>query len=725
MTSLPLLRPIYRYGPRFALAAPLLLYVTISGLPSIPSFAKFALGICAMLFVPGYLLALAFRLSDRSESLLGFSILAGFLIQLSNIFALYVVDAFLMFSRLDLLLFVTLVTASETLLLIIVSIQSREANPFSIRLGTKIKFNLSAASILVVSSLASNLIFQSFNSSAILPDGSLYLDIARSIASNSGFSSLVVNDGFRYALQNQVGLTPHIGTALTYSFFFAIGNASYQVAKWGDALIGALLVYPVLEITKLSFGKRASLISGILVAAVPLFRYYSVFLYGPEILSAVLVVSSLLMVEWALSTGSLRFSILSSMLFFFSNIAWGVDTVATAVALALIMALSNHSKDHKYRPLVQFLAATILFTSLLLSLVASSNMILWFTGVSAISALLISYRFLRVGNLKHMAGTTLTFLALMQLYLLRFYFFPAAGPFEPNAPYFTLSVDTIAHRFVEYVWPYWYAAALPIVLIPAFLGVIWVTRKALVPYSFLLGWLLATLTLLPYQGSLFYAIDERFYLSITAFSIIFAAGVYSRALSLLSNIIRKGSRSWQFKLPRLLSDSRLRSTLVVIFFLALIAGSTFSLYSVYLNRFNLNSTEANGWTPVLSWIQTNTSMKDIFLTTGSPRLWAWWTDREVVGSNVLINGTLLALDQIGSTEFVHLISVFSADFVVFDSTYQAALLFLPKLSYLYGYYPSGTTFSLKSTLGTIHLTTVISSISAVNNGTVTLYRITG
>lgn len=707
----------------FAVLLPIFLYSIVLGLLPNLTAVKFVLGVASMIFVPGYVLISVLGVDKHTESLLGLSLVAGLLVQLGNVFLLYVIEAIVKIGGLNFPLYMLLITTFEVmgrfaLPRVTTSIHSAYAVQRTSR-----KFKLSTSTSLLLVSFIANLLFQTFNHSAVLPDGALFLDTARYAAETGRFSSHVLNDG-TFTLQNQLGLSFHIGSAMIYSIFFSIGDTSYQVAKWGAALIGALIISPVYEIGKLSYGRIAGLISCALILALPLFRFYSVMLYGPEILSLLLAVFSMLLVLWAVTSKILRLAGLAGAALFFSNLVWVAETVPFVATMALIFAFLGQKRANVWKDrLIQSIAPLILFAVMLGALAVSTNIQLWLLVLSTTFGLIVTYRYLGVENLKQMALTSITFLTLMQLFLFRFYLLPGAAPsFEPSSPYFSLKFSTIASTLIVYVWPYWYFVALPII-IPALLGIFWVTKRALIPYAFLFGWLFTRLTLLPTQSSIYYANEERFYLSITLFSAIFAGGFFSKAGLKLQGMSNTAFLRRQSNVPKILFGSRLRSSLIGVLFVAIVLGSSLPLYSLYLNRFYVNSVEENGLTPVISWIHANTNGNALILTTGSPRLWAWFTDRVMVGTTIVTNNALLALDQIGPTQIVDLISEFSPSFVIFDSTYQAALLFLPRLSYLYGDFPSGKTFTLNTTSKTVYFEAIISSTSAVNNGTVTLYRI--
>ncbi len=706
------------------LGLPLLLYVITLEFFAGPTFAKFVCGLVAMLVVPGYLLSAAMRLCDCQESRLGFSFIFGLLIQIGNIYALYIIDVFARFNQLNFQLYIMSTTAAETLFLIIMLNSRLGPSEFSRSLLDLGRSKPSATSLFFLLCFAGNLLFQSFNSSALLPDGALYLDTARYIVNNGAFSSLIINDAGLYPYQNQAALSLNVGTALLYSLFFSIGDVSLQAAKWGASLIGALLVYPVFEIAKLSFGKRAGAISVAIVAAHPLFRYYSSILYGPEIASALLVAVALFLIRKVLEPGSLCFSALSGMVLFLCSFVWRGDTVPAIGAFAIILASANFVKERGTRALLlQSLGTLLVFAMVLIALLVSPDVKLWVAALIAICALLVACRFLPMSSLRQVTVITAVYLAFTQVYLIRFYRFPTAIVYTPSQPIFAYDVQSMINRFGEFIWPSWITTSLSIVALSALISIIWVSKRALIPFSFFLVWLVSRLLLLPAPSDLFIIFDERFYLSITAVFIVFSAGFFSRAASVVGRILQIYPWGRLTKVLGALPGFHVHFALLVAMIFALILGISVPAYANSVSTFRANAAEENSWIPVIDWIHNNTRSVDILLTTGSPRLWAWFADREVVGTNVVKDNLLLPLDQIGPAGFVNLITMFSPKFIIFDSTYQASLLFLPKLSYLYGNFQPGTTFLLNSTSESVTLEVIISSISTVNNGTVTLYRI--
>lgn len=709
------------------LGLPLLIYLTLSTIFPNLSIIKFVIGIVALFFVPGYLLINELRLDEFKESQIGLSLAFGLVIQTINAYILYIIETFARYNYVDFDIYIVSATVIETILLM--PFVKLKIPAFTVHRNWKQIFPLrsSLLFVLFLLTLTGSIYFQSLNNSALKPDGALYCDVARSIINSGKFSSLIVNDGNIYPYTDQVGLLPHVGTPLVLSTFFLIGDASYETAKLGLALLGALFVYLVYEITKLSFDKKAAIISIFIVAIHPLLRYYSGILYGPEMFSAFFTFLSLILIIRAVRRSSFICTILAGVTLFFSNFVWGGDTIALLGTFALILAFSTPAKPLRKRFLI-LLGTGLPFILLLFGMRLSAHIQLWVAMVASVYvSIAILHLMLRGNYSKHVLIVTTVFIVLTQLYFFRSYLNPQAYISHVNPPTQLLEASILSDtqsiivRFTDYIWPNLNSYILPIVLISALLSIAWINTKGIIPYFFVFSSILTRLLLLP--GTNMMISEDRFYISITIAFIMMSANFFSR---ILIHPVFSRQVKIRFKIgEKLPTNINISASIITAILLMILLISSYKPYANYVSTFETLSVEENGWQPVIDWIKNNSTKSDVFLTTGSSRLWAWFTNREFVGISVIKNGTLLKNSEIGAKELLDLVHSYNVTYIIFDSTVQAYGAFLNGLSNFYKHYGRETFWLLDYCDQAIALQTVMSSSSKANSGVIVLYKVIG
>ncbi len=720
-----------RLGPvTFSLVSiPYLSFLIISGLDPSALPMKFIVGAIALLVLPGYLLLEALRLDDIRESWLGFSLILGLVLQVMNVFALYSFETFVRIGSIDFILFLVILTWFEAAFLL------WRVGPFALSRTPIIKLEdiLSNRSVLLTLlffvTLALNLYFQQFNVSAILPDGALYLDISRFIVKTGHASSLVINDGSPYAFVNQIGLPIHTGVTLVLSIFLAIGNSSYQSAMFGLSLVEGLFVYLVYEIARVGLSKRAGFAAAAFAIANPLLRYYTSILYGPEILSAFFTLLAILFVTQLVTRKKSPYSILSGVAIFLSFLIWGGDMVSLLIATSLLIAITGVSEPGETAVKFARGGGTILmFTILGFALRLSSDIGAWVVLITV--ALTIGLLLAAPGRNTAFLGVlklVLVFVSLVQLYFFRSYFNPQAyinsssSPGELLSTSVAFNLSDAASKFAVLVWPNLTALITPVVLVLALLSVLWVEIRTSGTALFVLGWIISRVFFFP--GIDFIVTDPRFYLSITVAMIAMAGVMTERLSDQLPDRFAYTVHFAQFIRRNFSLHSETKAALVTMFLLAIIGASSYTLYSNYTATFDALSTSSNGWDPVLSWIAKNTTADTVFLTTSSPRLWAWFADREFVGSSIWRNNQILSLSETNASDISQLIVQYNVSYVIADSTYQGTTLELPALADLYIARPAGSVLPLTWNGAQIALQVVISASSQTNNGVVVAYKV--
>lgn len=717
--------------PIFALVSvPYLITFPVSKLVNLGLPVQVAVGTVSLLLLPGYLLIEGFRLRNLKDSWFGFSIILGLTLQTLNVFTLYSVETFVNLSYVNFFLYLLLLTWLEVIFLVLLMHSKGVLHSPLITSSNVLPETGMILLFLFIGALLSNLYFQESNSSAVLPDGALYLDVARFLVTTGRLSSLVLNDGSPYSLLNVVGLPIHTGVPMVLSVFMVIGDISYQSAKIGLSLVAALFVYVVYEIAKIGLGKRAGFAAATFVFANSLLRYYTSILFGPEILSAFFTLTAILFVALFVRERGRILSILAGVMIFLSYLVWGVDTVPLLIASAILIAASGVSQSQGIlRKLAQFCGPLLVFGILAVALRLSSNLVSWFLLITTILVIVGAFELIGPSDSRfpNAFGIILTFLGLVQLYFFRSYANPAAylslssSPSQLLGTAISLDLASELSKFALMIWPNLMAQVTSVILITALISILWLDAKSASAPAFVFGWMISRIFLFP--GSDFILTDSRFYLSIIV-ALIVMAGIMTERISnqlpdefvIRTRVIDLLRRDISF-LPWV------KTAIVALFLVSIIIVSSYSLYAGYASTFERLSTASNGWDPILAWINNNTPSNAIFITTGSPRLWAWFADRVFVGASVVKGSQLLDLRAVNAVDFSQLINQYNASYALFDSTYQAAAIELPQLSYLYTPSPVGRILPLTSNGSSLALQVVVTSWSQENGGVVILYKV--
>ena len=163
-------------------------------------------------------------------------------------------------------------------------------------------------------------------------------------------------------------------------------------------------------------------------------------------------------------------------------------------------------------------------------------------------------------------------------------------------------------------------------------------------------------------------------------------------------------------------NSRQRKILVVVI-LSLFSVAWASPYYIdYVEGLNTNSKLAfssNGWEPIRNWIESNSNENDVYLSSASARLWAWYLNKVVVGLTVFEDGVSLPNENITFNHLVVLIQTYNVSFIIVDRSYQSYGSYFPKMVQLMGAITVGLTISINTSFGNYNLTNVASSDSSV------------
>jgi len=644
-------------------------------------------GVFVFLYLPGFALVRSF-VDGPWHALIGQSIILGFVSILLYTGVYYSLQPFLTVSLM------AVVVIGSTSTVIIATLLPRKlrqpANTFHNRYwkGEHIFLAIFFFAIII------RLWYSSYNTQSILPDASLYLDIARNLVSTGTFSSHVINDSTSlltpYAVQN--GLVEHVPVTFSFGFFMLLGGVGLRSALWSSILGGSLLIFPIGWITRSLVGPRASIVASLLASVDPLFLYYSSSLFGPEILATLLATYSLALL--VSDSGHLRFRILIAGTCLGLVDAMWFPLFYVTILFFFVVAVWT-ARSHKMVPLIarQLVLAIALLFSTVVALKITS---LYFISVPIALVCTLSLIFSkRVGRIFQLCNY-FTFGALVapMLIFLRQYELPVlVGPTVQNSISNGLS-GSIFEAFIIFFQGGSFSGFLDfyryftyyetIVLMALFLIFIAYNRKPIILFA-TVGviceyWVLVSF-LPPPVFPMYLDSFGRFFLLPTALTIIAASWSLDRIISVIERVSARvrptTGKSWVPRIPSLIGCA---------FMIICIGISFYPQYGIDMKYVATSTTPSfiYGWNDgMIQWIVQNTSSSSVLMSPGAREL-AWLTHR----NSVDIVYPNMTPAQITFVELSVLSHRFNATYLVTDGYFDTVY---PKLNDLLKPVPSAET----------------------------------
>jgi len=245
-------------------------------------------GLIVLFLLPGSLLA-SYYLPDSFQNI-GIYFLVGLVITLFEINIVFLASLF--FSVHEQLV-VWLIIASIVIVFTYLIQHSRNDS----RLFNKIALGLDRTLLfLVLFAISIRLVVSFFAPYSIAPDASFYSDYARGIL-DGNFNSLIMNDAAAYNLWNGVQYAAHHGFTYVAALSFILVPPTLSGPSFILIIIGTVLVILVGNLAKIYFSEKTALWISMIVALHPLYIFHSVFAYGPEITSLLLLIFLFLLIR--------------------------------------------------------------------------------------------------------------------------------------------------------------------------------------------------------------------------------------------------------------------------------------------------------------------------------------------------------------------------------------------------------------------------------------------
>lgn len=535
------------------------------------------------------------------------------------------------------------------------------------------------------------LLFQSYNSSSILPDASLYFSAGRSIAERSEFSANVLNDAPITSPYTRVyGLIPRAGTWIILGSFFSFGGVSFATYKLMLVIFGSLMVFPAILLHRLWVGKKYW-ITGILVAFHPTLLFFSAFPFGPELLSAMFSLSAVALLEFSRVSQKEHWDT-----FLLVGVLLGVSTIIWE-PLFVILILAPYSI------FIGFIGKKSISGSvfLLISTIALEATILYsytwqFNPLVFMGAMLFCSVLIRKRN-KELSYRLLIFVSIglfFFLFLSRWYLYPELV-IEPSLNYARraelINYSPIATSFeriygsVSLYCDLSTQAYSQFILILGLLSLIvqpWkILRRSVFAYLLLLTHFIVLIFMLgPGRGMIQDYGATRFFLVTAVIFVIIASGVVEWLSDILAGKIEKvfQVKKLKVKFSKLVFSSSVKTIFMVFIIIIELLPGLLEFYEEYNLSLNyghaINYPKMMGVLDSMDWIYNNTSKNDVFLVASgqTAHVWSMAIDERYFASLIVVkNETIVPFNEIEMSDILVAARKINASYVIFDPMLKA------------------------------------------------------
>ncbi|MCC6004659.1 MAG: glycosyltransferase family 39 protein [Thermofilum sp.] len=658
------------------------------------SILRFIGGIVYFFILPGVLLKISYF--KKVPMLL--SPILGLLLQVYNMFSLWIVYIVLGKQPLNIALLLTLITLGEIVSLVLL-ISSKHSSKYYIKYYRNfLKFS-SVDKYLMISIAIYLLLALYWQRFATEPhsDGAIYLDIARNIVEKGVFQSNIIllpND-WRYVIFS-TGFSYDIHSVGYFCFavFFTFGGVSLQIAQIALIFQGMLIILILFELCKKVFNVNIARLSAIILSIHPEFITHVVLVGGPEIPSILFLLLTYYMIVLSIEDkqNCLKYSVIGAFSMFLTWFSWYFNFyIFFAQIPFLYLYVSHKNSDFKVR---NFAAILMLLAYFIFDYRIIENLPYLYLKHPFPIALIVFFFLLRTNVLKKMSFSLklfftfiLSILSLFSIYAVVFQSSPTHRQYhsqlsEPSAFLKLQAQRDLKILFtrpfnLEYVNNYYqmyregfesYIGSLLIVL-----SILSIIRFRLIKeillfwtfplFHFLLWILFSTIEVLQARYLLSCFI---FYVILTAISLqTFIPMTKRRSIKL---IIRTFIPTASIKLIiRTFIPMARRDSIKLITLLILLLSISYSIYNLYPNFEQiLNSwkySENFGWTPAINWIKKFIP-QDAVLLTRSSSYFAWYTGRRVAHLDIGFN--VFPTDQISEPQLVDLIRLYKANYLIIE-----------------------------------------------------------
>lgn len=595
---------------------------------SVNSIYGLPLGLIAFIFVPGTLLTkIIFTEIDWAQRF-GFAFILGIGIQIINVFILYSLTAFIQ-EKLQFLFLIALLTSIWVVCFSVLLISKNQMSRKLSITCTKPWVVFSAFCI----ALALRLFFQNFSLNPYT-DTALYMDFARNIASGA-FTTNVSGSNWSFF---SYGLVPHMGTSFVFSTFFSLASSSFLVAKIALTIFGSIIVFPIFALTKEIFNEKVASIAVIITAFYPLLILYSSSFNGPEIISAVFVIVTLLFFTISVKMRNKKLALFSGFFAFFVFITWYPNFYTLILFVPLLYAIQD---KHGYKSK----AASILIGAyFLIAFRFTTNLpsdLLWYIGVPII--LISSFLLVRKAKTPFLQIFFLSIFCLVNISFIRSFLHPEVyiHPASQVSSTFISNVTELFGRlipstssFFDWLSSYYLQASVLVSL--SFLSLLSIRKISYKVFFILYPIVQLGSYALFMPDNMRTGFDASRTLVAISIPIVILSAVsieslLTTSLAYSKFTVTKSILITFFKKYHLIITNKK----IIAAFLTLIVcvAFAFPFFGGYADALSIvqqtNLVEQNNWAPAMEWINHNIKNNDTIMARKTYD-WAWYSNRHTV-----------------------------------------------------------------------------------------------
>jgi 4-amino-4-deoxy-L-arabinose transferase-like glycosyltransferase len=666
--------------PIFIIAT--ILYVLLTLTQNSGNILSLILGIASFILIPGYLLGSIIARKIHLD-IIGYSFILGLALAIVNV-AIYSILSFYGAIDFDILLISSTVVVITILRVI----------AFKLKISLSINTMKNQATLffknpvfyIFIFSFIIRLLFSSNNTTSILPDASLYLDISRTIASHGVFSSHVIYDELLGTLTSN-GLIEHSFITFIFAIFFSFYNSTLATGLLAVVFIGSFLVFPVYDLTKELFNKKTALVASIIIAIHPIFIYFSSILFGPEITALMFILTSLFLIVAGSKNKCKSALLLGGLLLGISEEIWWAQFYIIILIIPIILVAFLYNKDANRKPKILY----FFFASFVVLLYAFSLKIysLYFIYIPVvIFEFIVFFIYLKKRSDGIYAQSFVIGIIIPSfLSVVRHYIFPSqvaqvienmstAGLLPSIYNAFTLYLHgSFINGMSDYsLYIINYASlAIMIFFFFSFIIIKDFKSKLIIVGILFLDFVLISSTP-PTTYPLYLSSQGRYYLLPIVLTVLGCSYFLTHIEEATSN------KNFNLKIRFIGKTKNIAfSYLVFVFLTSAILISSFSpAYNVYAQYINdENPLQKYNWSDnLITWITQNTAQDSVFLTSRAREL-AWLTSRQTVS---IFNSSLASKD-IGFNQLNAYSKTFAVSYILSDSYLYANVPKLRSLCY--------------------------------------------
>jgi len=657
--------------------------------------ARLMIGLFGLIFLPGFIFT-TIALDEENVNI-GSSLILGFMLQLLNVYAIWMFHIF--YTPVNFALLMYILTIIEVISVMVLSYKRR----LILRID-KILNKLELDPVLVVVIilyLVMSLYWQQW-APAPHSDGAAYLDMARNVVNHGAFYSnmLLPKNTWSYVVYSS-GMHTHMFGYFAIALFFMLGDVSLLSAKIMLIFTGMLVIMLLYELTKKLFNVNVARLAALITAISPELLTHVGLVGGPEVPSALFILFTIYLLVYAPSSKrKIRMALMAGLSLFIAWYAWEFNFFVMLTFLPfLFMYIASTHKEFNF---IDTLFSLFLLASFIVDWRVLLNLTCVTIGISIPSLIAVASIVIYILRLKKSQNRntlftfTVLFLALYSLLYSQVIvasFIPQLQQYVSSLqPGMELVTSNIARDVgvlsrvlsLEEVNKYWsmywdgvYGYLGVVVVFLALLSLVRVDKlkEALLVFSFPL--------LQAVWWGLFVPIDAfqpRFIVCSSLFYFVLAAStiemIYSNALTNpnMANKLHINLKVKIGKIAHIINAKSLVMTFVIVLLLASFLNFTYPIYDKHKKVMKgWNYPQNLGWDSAIHWIKDNTQPDDILMARQG-NYWVWFTDRRTVFLSSGIFGS------VNITRLTSLIKEFKVKYLIVDHRFYSEF---PEMRTLY------------------------------------------